>query len=587
MMMRSMPTDNQVDPHATKHPIDQPFTLPHPILSQAMTPSGPRAMRNQSTTRRVSPLGIKNRWLILSTATIAGIIGLTLSIHKIPSTGPMQSISAEASFNEEPSLSAAQSWVPSIPPAHISSTPTPAANTRNNIPNRIPQSPNTETISIIERVALEDGTARQSGRPIQSNDTSPASPSTPHNTPQPHLSASPDPTSTSPVHNTNPRRVTHTTPYQASRQVPSNVASEIDANLISSDTAELIHSSSDEIDTSETTGLTPPQQPLAFTHFGGATDQATDLMAPPFIVEVPNAQQMPYMQNDQPESRIIGFVAIGGSSNQNDLWIGWGMEHGTWPGFVDRVIRPQLAWGVRRIQLHSPFGKPGLDPYQLDQYQQAQAHTHFRNLTDLDAFVDAWRPVIRGDYTGGEPVEVIAYFGSFQLSPHFERLRERNDTEAWTQRAWESIKPALDAHMSIAFDATVPLPIDHPGYAFASYLQDHGVRVYSEAWPHASRPHWKRFPSIVLNQQIDVVQSNSDFFVPQQDIDTEIVHLLTSLNDEPLKDQRKDQAEALFRRSASILNGSNTLAIPVYFLDRSGYSLEGLLQAVDTYGSWD
>lgn len=160
-----------------------------------------------------------------------------------------------------------------------------------------------------------------------------------------------------------------------------------------------------------------------------------------------------------PTNHLIAFFNIGYSANRpKDRMVGQGLKQTGWDGFVQIKVRPLLDWGVRRIQLHNPFGAKEGDTMRLDQYLLAK-EAELDWLTD--GFVEAWKPVIRGDYTNGEPVEVIGYVGH-GFGGEFKRLREAGDLRGYRERAAASIKPLVQAGMSIGFDSASVAEDDDP-----------------------------------------------------------------------------------------------------------------------------
>ncbi|MEM1108502.1 MAG: hypothetical protein AAGH99_07410 [Planctomycetota bacterium] len=160
-------------------------------------------------------------------------------------------------------------------------------------------------------------------------------------------------------------------------------------------------------------------------------------------------------------------------------------------------VVPTLKLGVRRVMIHNPFGhKPLSEPMAFDQYVEAREGGHTR-ITE--GFVEAWKPVVDGFYTDGEPVEVICYVGSIDIDRDFLAIRENEPTgwsADWLRRAFESIEPALAAGMSIGFDSSSNLPEDSAEFRLIQLLDSLGHRCYIESRPLATVPHLWRFPVV-------------------------------------------------------------------------------------------
>jgi len=221
--------------------------------------------------------------------------------------------------------------------------------------------------------------------------------------------------------------------------------------------------------------------------------------------------------------KIVGFYPIGWSAD-NDATrnVGWNIQSEGWAaGFVRKRILVDLENGYRRFQLHNPFGTVAGRPMQADQFIEAkQAGLDW--LTD--GFVEAWKPVIDGQYTNDEPVEVIAYFGTFQGDSDFVELLEDGKTDEWFERAWQSLKPALDAGMSIGLDSVADAPADHPAFELAKQIRDRGHKVYIETWPKAGFEHWNDFNFIVNEPRWEWLhRRNFRANVPRQDITTDVL----------------------------------------------------------------
>ena len=219
--------------------------------------------------------------------------------------------------------------------------------------------------------------------------------------------------------------------------------------------------------------------------------------------------------------RLVAFFNIGNSSQVvEDRMVGRGIKRSGWDGLVRLQVRPLLKWGVRRVELHNPFGDHPDQHMRLDQYQLAQ-EAGLNWLTE--GFVEAWQPVVRGDYTEGQPVEVIAYVGN-TYGYTFGGLHDAGDLAGFRSRAETSVKPFLDAGMSIGFDSASLAEADDPFYHFIRDLRDAGTRVYIEPWPRREMPHWFSFNIITAEAYYQNSQTHP-VAGPRDQLSGEIIRL--------------------------------------------------------------
>lgn len=202
------------------------------------------------------------------------------------------------------------------------------------------------------------------------------------------------------------------------------------------------------------------------------------------------------------EQHVLSWFLIGGSSDRpENRYVGWSLRRSGWLKFVSTRVRPGLEGGIRRVLLHNPFGhEPPTNTMAFD----AAINANQQDQVWLTrGFVEAWKPVVEGRWTNGEPVEVICYLGRLDNTPEFDTLRLAGDDTAFLQRAWASVELPLAAGMSIAVDSSATLPKDHPGYRFIRDLRDSGVRVYLEARPDADKPHLYDWPVVSVESYWD------------------------------------------------------------------------------------
>ena len=188
-------------------------------------------------------------------------------------------------------------------------------------------------------------------------------------------------------------------------------------------------------------------------------------------------------------SQIVDFQLIGGGGPDPSIrMVPALLQSAGWEGFVSTVVQPDWAWGVRRIELHNPFGLlPGDAIFPTDQFLQAQA-AGLHWLTD--DFVSAWKPVTQSG------MEVIGYIGSPDIDPTFQALAAAGNTDAWNARFNASIAPLLQAGMSIAFDSGQAMTEGDLFYQALQSLTAQGVKVYLENRPPEDAPFQWSFPVI-------------------------------------------------------------------------------------------
>ena len=205
---------------------------------------------------------------------------------------------------------------------------------------------------------------------------------------------------------------------------------------------------------------------------------------------------------DELAQRLIAWHRIGDTSPKpQDRFVGYGVTRRGWRYYVAAYVRPQVEAGVRRILLHNPWGRsPGDGPMAFDQFPEAVEAGQQLLTTE---FVEAWRPIIDGQYSGGVPVEVICYLGSIDTDHELAALAVADDGgpgTAWLDRVVASIRPALDARMSIAIDSAGDLAPDAPENAVLQLLETLGRKVYIEPRPDAGSPQLFHLPIITTRE---------------------------------------------------------------------------------------
>ena len=277
--------------------------------------------------------------------------------------------------------------------------------------------------------------------------------------------------------------------------------------------------------------------------------------------------------------RFVSFYNIGWSANSpRHRNIGWNVATRGWANFVRFHIQPQIDFGVRRFQLHNPFGDIAGEVMQLDQYQHAR---EAGLLPVVNGFVEAWKPITQ------QGIEVIGYVGCGMHDPDFDDL----ELEAWIQRAFESVQPMLDAGMSIGLDAAIFAGPDSPTHVFAQRLRDRGVRVYIEAKPTRDTPHWFDYPVILLDPMwIYSALGTGDPAAQRYAIDDsllsgEIVRMVRPREGETHEDL--DELSEIKARIRDILDDGHTVSVGALgWLQESG-SLRELLRPDLQQASFD
>ncbi|MEM6334243.1 MAG: hypothetical protein AAF823_12975 [Planctomycetota bacterium] len=229
------------------------------------------------------------------------------------------------------------------------------------------------------------------------------------------------------------------------------------------------------------------------------------------------------------ERFVVRYVIGNSSTRDENRRVGHGLSRSAgWSSFVRLKVRPLIDAGFTRFMLHNPFGAIGGERMEFDQYVDAKA-ARLGWLTD--DFVEAWRPVTRGDYSDGRPIEVIGYLGDLDGDTTFVELRDADDRAGWLRRATVSVSPLLDAGMSVGFDSASKLPEGSPEYGLIRLLNGLGVRTYVEPRPHKTVPHLWTQNVIALNRgwrRSDParVASNSAWAATNEQLTGEIVRIV-------------------------------------------------------------
>ncbi len=296
--------------------------------------------------------------------------------------------------------------------------------------------------------------------------------------------------------------------------------------------------------------------------------------------EAPRAVNRKQQEIEQLRGRLVEFIPIGySSSDASKRYVGQGVEQLGWSGFVTEIVTPCLDYGVRRVQLHNPFGVR-MKPMELDQYIHAK-ESGLAWLTD--GFVDAWKPVTRGDLTDGKPVEVIAYLGTY-YGPDMMPLEDAGDWDAWLARAEESVRLPLEAGMSLAFDSFSTAGIDSYSYRFVQMLKARGVKTYIETWPKRADTFWHDSGVVVAEHWFQRNHTHPNVAARVQ-LTGDIVRLI---NKPPGGAHPRDPS---WVRAAAVdaISTGYTAAARLRTLDEAGIPLQSVLEEawVRRYGGFD
>lgn len=283
------------------------------------------------------------------------------------------------------------------------------------------------------------------------------------------------------------------------------------------------------------------------------------------LIDMPGSQDV--------GDRLISFDNIAGSSDDPALrYVDAVSTTGGWTEYVATKAVDQINWGFNRLELHNPFGRTELEgPMPADQYLEA-LDGGFTWLTD--DFVSAWQPITSGaallsngdpNPSAGEPVEVIAYFGSFEDDPDFIALRQAGDLDGWMARAFASVQPAIDAGMSIGLDSLSDSGTGDFAFGFATMLRDMGHKVYIESWPSKGFEHWQSF-NIVVNEPRyrDTISGAPENFLSAVDFENRATRLI---RDKDIRGIDDTDPVAMLDRFTMILAQDQDILLPLLWLD--------------------
>ena len=225
----------------------------------------------------------------------------------------------------------------------------------------------------------------------------------------------------------------------------------------------------------------------------------------------------------QPDPIIAGFLIGGSSDVVADRQVGRNLKRLGWMGFVTKEVRPAIAWGATRVEIHNPFGSVAGQDMQFDQAIHARdgvadMHPPIPWLTE--GFVEAWRPITQSG------VEVIAYLGYLKDDADFKALSPLK----WLERFEESCRLPLEAGMSLGFDASAQFPADSREFAALELTRRLGVKVYVEGRPPKDGRHLWDYPIFMADNWFKrsnpTKHPDSAWAAPNEKLTGEIVRMV-------------------------------------------------------------
>ncbi len=268
-------------------------------------------------------------------------------------------------------------------------------------------------------------------------------------------------------------------------------------------------------------------------------------------------------------TRLLTWLQLGFSSdNKAERCLPPSLKKFGWRQYVRDGALPEIALGSRRILLSNPFGCLPDEAMQFDQLLVAKG----AGLDWIDRdFVASWKPITAAG------VEVIAYFGA--ADPDFTKRAGPNaDKNAWFDRFFASIKPALDSGMSIAIDSSVMTPENSPLYEAIERLRAMNVPVYVEPRP-AKKFRWAtNFPVISVDAfwHMSNPAENTGaipWAVPTEELTGEIIRFIQS----PPAGKNWTQRDWFAPNVRDILAEGHTAAISFQSLEHDGIDPYSLL----------
>lgn len=217
---------------------------------------------------------------------------------------------------------------------------------------------------------------------------------------------------------------------------------------------------------------------------------------------------------------LIGAYTIGWSANNPATRnIYDALAKNGWKKWVDAEIKPAIDAGFRRFFLHNPAGCLANENMQPDQFIYAEN----AGLTFITKeFVSAWRPIT------AQGIEVISYQGALPGDSDFTKLAKLPiGKDDWLRRIERSYHHALDAGMSIGFDASGNAQLGTPEYHFMCLLRSLGVKVYLEPWIHKTAPHLFGFDHLTTSDFMSHV--GDGWGAKREELTGEIINFLHHL----------------------------------------------------------
>lgn len=215
-------------------------------------------------------------------------------------------------------------------------------------------------------------------------------------------------------------------------------------------------------------------------------EYACDWVLLPFEVKT-------HPQKINPQSQFGLWKNVGGStpddSVRNIRDVRGPEDTEFWNRFLAQYVTPYTEQGIRRVQLHNPFGtiNNSIEFMAFDQYLDAS-----ETIPGLaSTFVDAIKPLT------DDGIEVIAYVGSPLNDRDMDTMSE---PEKW-EYAQRALQPLFDAQTSIALDAATLGDEQSFTYKLAEALRARGIRVYVESRSPIENPHWFDYNQVQLDSR--------------------------------------------------------------------------------------
>lgn len=165
---------------------------------------------------------------------------------------------------------------------------------------------------------------------------------------------------------------------------------------------------------------------------------------------------------------LLHWLTIGFSGpDPAKRYIGRGLLENGWQWFVKNWMQPAIDRNCGKVLLHDPAGCDAGEAMDFDQFVEMDRKY---SLFD-DEFVKTIKPIT------AKGIEVIAYLGSMSGDPD-----KPTSPGAWLEWVARSVKPALDAGCTIAFDASNGFTASSKEGKVIELVESLCGKVYIEPW---------------------------------------------------------------------------------------------------------